>query len=120
MEIQDIALFPETSQVEFDYSALIKSNSYATISGLKVNIDKIYRDVTQTTVLGVSGTMVINGVKVRGVWDPNGNIVEFKKMLQIFTPKAWLADLNQVFSNTPANIFKLVHVQSVLPSKGKS
>lgn len=114
MEIQDIALFPETSQVEFDYAALIKSNSYATISGLKVNIDKIYRDVTQTTVLAVSGTMVINGVKVRGVWDPNGNIVEF-----MLTPKAWLSDLNQIFSNTPSNIFRLVHVQNVLPSKGE-
>ena len=119
MDIQNISLFSETTQVEFDYAALVKNNSYATISGLKVNIDKIYRDVTQTTVLAISGTMVINGVKVRGVWDPNGNIIEFKKMLQLFTPKAWMCDLNQMFSDTPANIFRLVHVQNVLPLKGE-
>lgn len=117
MDIQNFAIFPELGQSEFNFNAIVASNNYATISGLKVNIDKIYRDVTQTTVLAISGTMVINGVKVRGVWDPNGNIIEFKKMLQVFTPKAWLADLNQIFSNTTANIFRLVHVQNVLPSE---
>ena len=77
-------IFPEINQEEFDFDKLLNNRDYKTISGLSVKIDRIIRDITQTTVIAVSGTMVVRGVKVRAVWDMYGNIVSCKEYLSLF------------------------------------
>lgn len=111
MDTSNLMIFSESTQQEFDFSSLIGNKEYATISGLPVNIDRIIRDITQTTVVAISGTMIIRGVKVRGVWDMCGNIIEFKKIFKLFMPKGY--DLDVLFSNTGSDIFRLVHVQKI-------
>lgn len=97
------------NQREFDFDSLIGNQNYAVIIGLPVKIDRIIRDITQTTVLGVSGTMVIRGVVVRGVWDMFGNILEFKKTMSLLSP--FKIDCLSLFSDTTEEMFRLVHVQ---------
>ena len=77
--MEGLLLFPEQPQGEFDFDTMLGDRNYATITGIKVNIDRIIRDITKTTVIGVSGTMYIRGVKIRGVWDMFGNIIQCEK-----------------------------------------
>lgn len=111
MDTSNLMIFQELNQEEFDFDSLLNNKDYAVLAGLPVKIDRIIRDITQTTVVAISGTMIMKGVKVRGVWDMYGNIVEFKKMLRLFTPNSY--DLNMLFSDTTSEMFRLVHVQKV-------
>lgn len=113
METTDLMIFPEISQEEFDFDKLLNNRDYKTISGLSVKIDRIIRDITQTTVIAVSGTMVVRGVKVRAVWDMYGNIVSCKESLSLFSPKKFTVNLDNLFAGTTKDIFKLVHVQEL-------
>lgn len=106
-----LMIFPEFTQEEFNFDSLIGNDSYHTITGLPVNIDRIIRDVTATTVVAISGTMVLRGVKLRGVWDMYGNILEYKKTLQLFTP--FSKSLENLFEGTTEDLFQLVHVQKI-------
>lgn len=106
-----LMIFPELNQPEFDFESLLGSKDYAVIAGIPVKIDRIIRDVTQTTVIAVSGTMIMRGVKMRGVWDMFGNIIEFKRMFMLFTPIGY--DLSVLFSDTTNEMFRLVHVQKL-------
>lgn len=110
METKNIIFFQDlNNQREFDFDSLIGNQNYAVIIGLPVKIDRIIRDITQTTVLGVSGTMVIRGVVARGVWDMFGNILEFKKTMSLLSP--FKIDCLSLFSDTTEEMFRLVHVQ---------
>lgn len=111
MDTSNLMIFPELSQEEFDFNSLLDNKDYAVLAGLPVKIDRVVRDITQTTVIAVSGTMIMRGVKVRGVWDMCGNIVEFKCVFRLFTPKG--CDLDILFSDTSSEIFRLVHVQKI-------
>lgn len=113
METTDLMIFPEINQKEFDFDKLLNNRDYKTISGLSVKIDRIIRDITQTTVIAVSGTMVVRGVKVRAVWDMYGNIVSCKESLSLFSPKKFTVNLDNLFAGTTQDIFKLVHVQEL-------
>lgn len=106
-----LMLFPESNGKEFDFDSIIGDKSYSTIGGLPVDIDRIIRDVTKTTVLGISGTMIIRGVKVRGVWDVYGNIIECKSILSLFSPKSLTVNINSLFSGLPESIFRLVNLK---------
>lgn len=64
---------------EFDFETLKKNNSIRTLCGLKVKIDRIIYDITHTTPLAISGTFVVQGVKIRGNWDAFGNPCDFKR-----------------------------------------
>lgn len=114
MTAQDnnLMLFPEcwAQGIEFDYNTMIGDKSYHTVCGLPVKIDKIMRDVTKTTVLGISGTMVVRGVKIRGVWDCYGNIMECKKSLCLTSPSSLWVNIDNVFQNTTEAMFRLVSV----------
>lgn len=103
-------LFPEIGTAEFDYNSMLGDKSYHTICGCPVRIDKILRDTTKTTVLGVSGTMVVRGVKIRGVWDCYGNIMECQKSLQLTSPRNMLANIDNIFRGTTESMFRLVSV----------
>lgn len=103
-------IFPEVNTQEFDFDTMISDNSYHTMCGLPVKIDKILRDITKTTVLGISGTMVVRGVKIRGIWDSYGNIMECRKTLQLTSPRCLLANINNIFSDTTEAMFQLVSV----------
>lgn len=109
--LNGLMIFPEFSQKEFNFDSLIGNDSYHTISGMPVKIDRIIRDITATTVVAVSGTMVMRGVKVRGVWDMFGNIIEYKKMLNLFTTQT--KSLDALFSGTTQDLFRLVHFQNL-------
>lgn len=103
-------IFPEVNTQEFNFDAMLKDNSYHTMCGLPVKIDKILRDTTKTTVLGISGTMVVKGVRIRGVWDPYGNIMECRKTLQLTSPRCLLANIDNIFENTTEAMFQLVSI----------
>lgn len=103
-------IFPEINTQEFDFNAILGDSSYCTMCGLPVKVDKILRDVTQTTVLGISGIMVVRGVKIRGVWDSYGNIMECQKTLQLTSPRCLLTNINNIFADTTEGMFQLVNV----------
>ena len=111
-------LFPEIGMQEFDYNSMLGDKSYHTVCGCPVKIDRILRDATKTTVLGVSGTMVVRGVKIRGVWDCYGNIMECQKSLQLTSPRSMFANINNIFSNTTESMFRLVSVASLAEKGG--
>ena len=111
-------LFPELSTQEFDFNSMLGDKSYQTVCGCPVKIDKILRDTTKTTVLGISGTMVVRGVKIRGVWDCYGNIMECQKTLQLTSPHFMLANINNIFRGTTESMFRLVSVQSLAEKGG--
>lgn len=111
--INNLALFPELGTAEFDFNTMLGDKSYHTVCGLPVKVDKILRDTTKTTVLGISGTMIVRGVKIRGVWDCYGNIMECQKTLQLTSPRCLLANINSIFSNTTESMFRLVSVEKL-------
>ena len=113
-----LMLFPELSAQEFNFDSMLGDKSYQTICGCPVKVDKILRDTTKTTVLGISGTMVVRGVKIRGVWDCYGNIMECQKSLQLTSPRSMLANINNIFSGTTESMFRLVSVQSLAEKGG--
>lgn len=108
MNETDLLFFPENNQKEFDFNTLLGNKDYATISGISVSIDRIIRDITQTTVIALSGTVIIKGVKMRGVWDVYGNIIEFKQIFSLFIPKK--CDVRSLFIGYNKEIFRLVNV----------
>lgn len=111
METNNLMIFPDLNQEEFDFNSLVGNKQYGIMAGIPVKIDRIIRDVTQTTVIAVSGTMVLKGVKMRGVWDMYGNIVEFKKTFSLLTPKGFSMDA--LFSSATDRMFQLVHIQQL-------
>lgn len=113
MEANDILLFPEFNNVDFDFNSLLDNPNYQTVCGLNVRIDKIMRDLTGTTVVAVSGTMNMRGVRVRGVWDMFGNIIEGKKMVSFFCPKSFVTSVDNLFKGTTQAMMQLVNVQSL-------
>lgn len=111
-------LFPEIGTAEFDFDTMLGDKSYHTVCGLPVKIDKILRDTTKTSVIGISGTMIVRGVKIRGVWDPYGNIMECQKTLCLTSPRRMWANIENVFSNTTENMFRLVSVERLAEKGG--
>ena len=108
---ENLMLFPELNEREFDFDSIIGDNSYATMGGIPVKIDRILRDVTKTTVLAISGTMIIRGVKVRGVWDMYGNIMECTSILSLFAPKSLFMNINTLFQGISERVLQLVSVK---------
>lgn len=97
----------------FDFTSMLGDESYYTASGLPVTIDRVLRDVTKTTVLGVSGTMIVNGDKVRCAWDCYGNIIEFKKVQQITHLGCTFFETDGASYDTSKSMFRLVSVESL-------
>lgn len=112
-ENNTLMLFPELGTAEFDFNAMLGDKSYHTICGLPVKVDKILRDTTKTTVIGISGTMIVRGVKIRGVWDCYGNIMECQKTLQLTSPHSLLANIKNIFRGTTESMFRLVSVEKL-------
>lgn len=108
---KNLMIFPDLNQEEFDFNSLVGNKQYGIMAGIPVKIDRIIRDITQTTVIAVSGTMVLKGVKMRGVWDMYGNIVEFKKTFSLLTPKGFSMDA--LFSSVTDRMFQLAHIQQL-------
>lgn len=113
----NVMLFPASDEREFDFNTMIGDKNYTTLAGVPVKIDRILRDVTKTTVVGISGTMIIRGVKVRGVWDMYGNIVRCKEILSLFVPKTLFVNINSLFAGTTDDMFRLVNIQSLPEAK---
>lgn len=113
MNTNNLMLFPCEDSSEFNWDSMLTSKSYHTICGIPVKIDRVVRDLTGTTVLGVSGTLVVRGVKLRGMWDSLGNIVEFKKGLQLSSPKNMLTNIENIFSGTQESMFRLVNMRQL-------
>lgn len=111
--MRPLMLFPVSDQQEFDFNSMIKNNNYATISGIPVKIDRIIRDITKTSVIAISGTMIIRSVKIRGVWDIYGNLLKCKEILSLFAPKSLFVSIDNIFEGTTADLFRLVNVISI-------
>ena len=104
-------LIPELSyNKEFDFDSIIGDNSYSTISGIHVDIDRIIRDITKTTVIAISGTMIIRGVKIRGVWDIFGNIIKCKSLFSLFAPRGMFVNIYNLFDGITEDLLQLVNV----------
>lgn len=95
---------------EFDFRSLKKDNDIQTITGIPVKIDKVMYDLCGETALAVSGTLVIKGVKLRGVWDTMGNPMDFKKIISL---RNAFIDLRDMFSGYDSQYFKLVKVKEI-------
>lgn len=111
--MKNLMLFSVGSQQEFDFDTMIGDNNYATITGIPVKIDRIIRDITKTTVVAISGTMLVRGVKIRGVWDVYGNIIKCKELLSLFTPKSLFVSIDNIFYGITEDMFRLVSVQDI-------
>ena len=109
---KNLMLFPEQWNEEFDFD-ILGDKSYHTVCGIPVKVDRVIRDVTKTTVIGISGTMVIHGIKIRGVWDSLGNIMECRKTLQLTSPHSMFANIDNLFAGTTESMFRLVSVDKV-------
>lgn len=92
---------------------MLKSNNYRCFFGGKVKIDRIIRDLSQETVIGVSGIINIRGVKMRGYWDCFGNIMEFRSIFIFTRPKSWIVNMDDIFKGTSKDMFRLVHVEEI-------
>lgn len=108
---ENIMIFPEVNQKEFDFNTLKKDNSMSLIIGIPVKIDRIYKDITNTTVVAISGTFVVKGVKIRGVWNPIGNIMEFKRTFSLLTSSKY--DWDSLLGNATKDMFQLVHCEEL-------
>lgn len=85
-----LIIYPESNNEEFDYNSILNKKNFETITGIPVKIDKIIRDITGETVLAVSGTMSLQGTKVRAVWDLNGKVIEYRRFRNFLMPfKNW-------------------------------
>lgn len=112
MELKNYMINIE-NQNEFDFNLLKGNNEYATICGLKVKIDRIIRDITQTTVIGVSGTFVVRGVKVRSTWDAFGNIMEATKCRNYLSPSYYKLDVSDIFKDVNPAMLQLVNIKEL-------
>lgn len=106
----DKVILPDVVFNEFDFSEMIGSDKYETVTGLKVHIDKILKDVTGTTVLGIGGTLVVRGIRIRIVWDPMGNVLEYKRITSLLSPFRKF-DLHSLFAEATTDMFRLVLIQ---------
>ncbi len=73
--------------------------------GIPVVVDKVMYNINGETVIGISGVMNVRGLKIRGVWDAFGNILDFKKSGFIF---GWDNHLNKILENITPQMFSLV------------
>lgn len=108
----DKIIIPEMSFEEFDFNQLLKPNSVETITGVPVKIDKIIRDITSTTILGISGTLVVRGIRLRIVWDPMGNVMEYKRIMGLLSPYRRFC-LQNLCDDATTDMFRLVQVQKI-------
>ncbi len=115
-QIQEAIITPDMHSEEFDFNSLIDSDNYETVTGLKVTIDKILKDITGTTVLGIGGTLVVRGVRLRIVWDPLGNVLEYKRITKLFSPCEKFT-LQNLFEGATTDMFRLVSVQRIEKTK---
>lgn len=96
---------------EFDFETLKKNNSIRTLCGLKVKIDRIIYDITHTTPLAISGTFVVQGVKIRGNWDAFGNPCDFKRCYELLCgPRLGLDGL---FGKSDYNLLRLTQTDEI-------
>lgn len=88
-------------------SLLQDLNSVQTVSNIPVKVDKVLYDLSGTTIVGITGTIRIRGIKLRGVWDSMGNPLEFKKILTLNLRDNFV-DVNDLFDGFPKEYFTLV------------
>ena len=101
----NILLWKESIDKTFDFETLIKSPRVQTIMGIPVVLDKILYDLTGETVIGATGTFVLRGIKVRGVWDSLGNVLHFKKTGILFN---WKESFDKIFCGCQEEMFSIV------------
>lgn len=114
----DVMIFPDDIAKEFDFNSVLKNKNYTTISGIPVKIDRIIKDITGTTVIAISGTMIIQGVKFRGTWDAFGNIMDTEKTFSLFKPKNVCA--KSILENYDTSLFQLVQSIELNDKQSKS
>lgn len=108
--LSGLMIFREENS-EFDFNSIKSSDKYQIMAGTSVKIDRILRNITGETVVGVSGTMTLRGVKLRCVWDYLGNIVEVKKMFKLFSNRE--CDIQIITESIDTSLFNLVKVDDV-------
>ena len=104
-----LIIYPELEGVDFDYDSIINGKNFETVTGIPVKIDKIIRDITGETVLAVSGTMSLNGTRVRAIWNLGGQIIEYRRFRNFLMPfKNWSVNMQ-----LDEDMFQLVKVEKL-------
>lgn len=110
-----LALWQEMPQ-PFNFKSLVKPNSVQTVMNIPVKIDKVLYDLTGETVVGVTGTFVVKGIKIRGCWDPCGNILHFRKTGILF---GWQKIFDNLFAGCSNDMFQLVVTKNIECHEGE-
>ena len=112
-----LAIWKEAEPQGFDFSGLKKNTKCITIMGVSVCVDRVMYDITGETCIGISGTFVMRGVKVRAVWDALGNVVEFQKTGIMF---GWREAFGRMFEGCEDSMFRLVTYKELENGKTES
>lgn len=102
-------IYPELKNGDFDYDSIINGKNFETITGIPVKIDKIIRDITGEAVLAVSGTMYLQGTRIRAVWNLSGQVLEYRRFRNFLMPfKKWSINMQ-----LDEDMLQLVNVEKV-------
>lgn len=89
-----LIIYPELKSGDFDYDSILNGKNFETITGIPVKIDKIIRDITGEAVLAISGTMSLQGTRIRAVWNLSGQILEYRRFRNFLMPfKNWSVNM---------------------------
>lgn len=106
----NVALWLEQTEKVFDFHTLKKNPKVQTVMNIPVKVDKVLFDLTGETCVGVSGTFVMKGIRVRGIWDTCGNILHFKKTGILFN---WKDTFDKIFCECNESMFQLVTFKEI-------
>lgn len=98
--------------VEQQVDLLKECDNIQTISNIPVKVDKAIYTLSGNTPIGVSGTLEINGIKLRGVWDSLGRPMELKKSLTTALSHPFL-DIKECVREYDKELLTLVRVKQL-------
>jgi hypothetical protein len=98
------AIFLEEEDMKGKLTSLIGCN-VQTITNLPIKIDRVLNHISADVTIGVSGTFRLNGVKFRGVWDANGELVNFEKPFLFSLNER---TINKSLKGVSADMFRIV------------
>jgi hypothetical protein len=107
---KNLALWEEPQGKAFDFESLKQNSKVQTVMNIPVKVDKVLYDLTGETCVGISGTFVFKGIRVRGVWDSLGNLLNFEKTGIMF---GWEKQFEKMFYGCTDNMFRLLTFKEV-------
>ena len=107
---RSVALWLDPQKEIFNFESLKKNKKIQTVMNIHVKVDKVLYDLTGETCVGISGTFVVKGVRVRGVWDSLGNLLNFEKTGIMF---GWEKTFDNIFRGCNFDMFRLLTFKEI-------